>query len=156
MFALKANYSTKAVAMGNSCIVLGDRHQNVLEGIRGLLETLFGSVVMVADQPSLFEVLDRIKPTFAIVDLSLLGQGKMNTTFELNKRFQDVKFIVLSDYDEPEVVDDVMSAGASGFVLKQYAGTDLFDAIKSVQEGQTFISPAVKNKRDSQEKNKFL
>ena len=142
--------------MSNSCVVLGDKHQNVLEGIRGLLETLFGSVVMVADQPSLFEALDRIKPTLAIVDLSLLGQGKMNATCELNKRFQDVKFIILSDYDEPEVVDDVMSAGASGFVLKQYAGTDLFDAIKSVQEGQTFISPAVKNKRDSQEKNKFL
>lgn len=135
--------------MGNNCIVLGDKHQNILEGLRGLLETLFGSVVMVADQPSLIEALNKIKPKFAIVDLSLLGHGDISTACELNKRFPDVKFIVLSDYDEPGVVDDVMSAGAWGFVLKQYAGTDLFDAITSVQDGQTFISPAVKNKRNS-------
>jgi DNA-binding NarL/FixJ family response regulator len=135
--------------MKDNCIVLGDRHQNILEGLRGLLETLFGSVVMVADQQSLFNALDKITPKLAIVDLSLLGHDGINSANELNKRFPDVKFIILSNYDEPEVVDDVMSAGASGFVLKQYAGTDLFDAIKSVQEGQIFISPAVKNKRDS-------
>jgi DNA-binding NarL/FixJ family response regulator len=139
--------------MKDNCIVLGDRHQNILEGLRGLLETLFGSVVMVADQQSLFKALDKIKPKFAIVDLSLLGHDGINSESELNKRFPDVKFIILSNYDEPEVVDDVMSTGVSGFVLKQYAGTDLFDAIKNVQKGQIFISPAVKNKRDSQDKN---
>jgi DNA-binding NarL/FixJ family response regulator len=139
--------------MENSCIVLGDRHQNILEGLRGLLETLFSSVVMVADPPSLFEALDRIKPKLAIVDLSLLGHNGINSACELNKRFPNVKVIVLSNYDEPQIVDGVMSAGACGFVLKQYAGTELFDAIKKVQKGQIFISPAVKNKRDSQEKN---
>jgi two-component system response regulator DegU len=139
--------------MRNSCIVLGDKHQNMLEGLRGLLETLFGSVVMVADQPSLFEALDRMNPTFAIVDLSLLNRDNSNTALELNKCFPEVKIIILSGYDEPCIVDDVMSSGASGFVLKQYAGTDLFDAIKSIQEGQTFISPAVKNKRNIEEKN---
>lgn len=138
--------------MENSCIVLGDRHQNILEGIRGLLETLFSGVVMVADQPSLFEALERVKPKLAIVDLSLLGNNGMNSASELNKRFPNVKFIILSNYDEPQVVDGVMSAGACGFVLKQYAGTELFEAIKKVQKGQTFISPAVKNKRNSQEK----
>jgi len=140
--------------MKNRCIVLGDKHQNTLEGLRGLLETLFESVVMVADQPSLFKALDLIKPKLAIVDLSLLGHDRINTTCELNKRFPEVKFIVLSDYDEPNIVAGVMSVGASGFVLKQYAGTDLFDAIKNVEEGQTFISPAVKNKCDSQKKIK--
>ena len=130
--------------MNNNCIVLGDRHQNILEGLRGLLETLFGGVVMVADQPSLFEALDRMKPKLAIVDLSLLGRNGINNARELNKRYPKVKFIILSNYDEPEVVDDVMSSGVSGFVIKQYAGTDLLDAIKSIKEGKTFISPAVK------------
>ena len=132
--------------MKDSCIVLGDKHQNILEGLRGLLETLFGSVVMVADQPSLFEALDRIQPKLAIVDLLLLGHGDFNTTCELNKRFPDVNIIVLGEYDEPDIVDYVMSAGAMAFVLKQYAGTDLFNAIESVQKGQTYISPTVKKK----------
>ena len=88
-----------------------------------------------------------MKPKLAIVDLSLLGHEEINNVHELTKRFPSVGFIILSNYDEPDIVGDVMSAGASGFVLRQYAGTDLFDAIKSIQEGQTFISPAVKNKR---------
>ncbi|OHB57888.1 MAG: hypothetical protein A2Y12_01575 [Planctomycetes bacterium GWF2_42_9] len=130
--------------MNNSCIVLGDKHQNALEGLRGLLETIFESVVMVADQKSLFKALDQIKPNIAIVDLSLLGYGESGITSEINKRFANIKFIVLSDYDEPDIVDDAISSGVLGFVLRQYAGTDLFDAIKDVQQGQIFISEAVK------------
>jgi DNA-binding NarL/FixJ family response regulator len=137
--------------MKNSCIVLGDKHQNILEGLRGLLESLFEGVVMVADRQSLFEALDKIKPNLAIVDLSLLGHGKIRGDGELSKRFPEVKYIVLSNYDESGVAEDALSAGASAFVLKQYAGTDLFDAITSIQEGKTYISPAVKQKRNSQE-----
>ena len=135
----------------NRIIVLADKHQNILEGLRGLLESLFEGVVMAADQRSLLHALDQMKPQFAIVDLSLLGQGEISTACELNRRFPDVKIIVLSEYDEPGVVDDIMSAGASAFVLKQHVGTDLFDAIESVQKGQIFISPMVKNKRDIRE-----
>ena len=138
--------------MENKCLVLADKHQNILEGLRGLLETVFGSVVMVADQPSLVEALNKIHPQVAIIDLPLLGHGDLDTACELHNRFPDIKIIILSDYDEPGIADDVISSGASGFVLKQYAGTDLFDAIQSVKEGKTFISPAVKNRYDSQEK----
>jgi DNA-binding NarL/FixJ family response regulator len=134
--------------MRNSCIVLGDKHQNILEGLRGLLTTLFGGVVMVADLPSLFKALDRIKPNLAIVDLSLLGDEGINNASEITKRFPDIPLIILSNYDEPEIVEDVISTGALGFVLKQYAGTDLFDAISNVRKGQIYISPAVKNKLD--------
>jgi DNA-binding NarL/FixJ family response regulator len=130
--------------MRDSCIVLGDKHQNILESIRGLLETLFKGVVMVADQPSLIKALGKIKPKLAIVDLSLLGHGRLDTACDLNKRFPDVKVIVLSDYDDPGIVDDVMSGGASGFVLKRCAGTDLLAAVESVNEGGIFISPSVK------------
>jgi len=132
--------------MRNSCVVLADKHQNILEGLRGLLETLFGGVVMVADQPSLIESLNKIKPEFAIMDLSLIGLGDLSNASELNQRFPDVKIIVLSNYNEPDIVEEMMSVGVSGFVLKQYAGTDLLDAIESVQKGHTFISPLVKNK----------
>lgn len=137
--------------MEYSYIVLGDKQQNILEGLRGLLETMSGGVVMVADRQSLFEALDRMKPKLAIVDLYLLGQGKIHNAREFKDRYPDIKYIVLSEYNEPSVADEVISEGASAFVLKQYAGVDLFDAILSIQEGQTYISPAVNTKRDSQE-----
>lgn len=130
--------------MQESCVVLADTHQNILESIRGLLESVFTSVVMVADQRSLFDALDRIQPKLAIVDLSLSGYGDFKTTHKLSTSFPGIGIIVLSDYDEPEVVDAVMSAGALGFILKPYAGTELFDAITNVQKGQIYISPMVK------------
>lgn len=139
--------------MRNSCIVLGDKHQNVLEGLRGLLETLFQGVVMVADHPSFLKAMDQVKPSVAIVDLSLLGHSEINTACELNKRFPNVKIIVLCKYDEPDIIDDIMSAGASAVVLKQHVGTDLFDAIESIEKGHRYISPAIENKRNSREEN---
>ena len=130
--------------MESNCIVLADKNQSILEGLRGLLETLFEGVVMVADQPSLIEALNKIKPKIAVVDLSLLGNGELSTASEFHKHFPDIKIIILSDYDESNIAAEVMSAGVSGFVIKRYAGTDLFDAIQSVQTGQTYVSPAVK------------
>lgn len=130
--------------MTNSCVVLGDRHQNILEGIRGLLETLFDAVVMVADKQSLVKALEQMKPQIAIVDLSLIGCGQTHSTVELNKLFPNIKIIILSEYNEPDIVDDIMSAGACAFVLKQYAGTDLFEAIESIQNGLTFVSAGIK------------
>lgn len=129
--------------MKNNCIVLADKHQNVLEGLRGLLETAFGGVVMVADQPSLIEALSKIRPQFAIVDLSLLIYEELNAVCTQNNHC-GVKLIILSDYDDPDIAAEVLSAGAAGIVLKRCAGTDLLDAVDSISAGNTYISPALK------------
>jgi DNA-binding NarL/FixJ family response regulator len=129
--------------MNKHCVVLADSHQNMLEGIRGLLESVFETVVMVADKASLFEALDKIKPELAVVDLSLPVSSEVHISRQLNSRYPDLKLLMLSIHDEPEVAKRVMSVGASGFVLKRCAGTDLLTAVKSVNEGRTFVSPAV-------------
>lgn len=70
--------------MENNCIVLGDKHHNILDFLMWLLEAIFWGLEMVADQPSFIESLNKTKSKFAIVDLSLSGHGKINTTCELN------------------------------------------------------------------------
>jgi DNA-binding NarL/FixJ family response regulator len=122
-------------------VVLADSHQYMLEGIRGLLETLFETVVMVADAESLCEAIRRLEPNLVIVDLSLPTSGKGNIVQQMQSRFTGLKVIVLSVHDEPGVADEVMHAGAMGFVLKRSAGTDLLPAVESVLAGETFISP---------------
>jgi DNA-binding NarL/FixJ family response regulator len=129
--------------MKHNCVVLADSHQNMLEGIRGLLESMFESVVMVADETSLFEALDKVKPELAVVDLSLPVSGEVHISRQLIARYPNLKLIMLSLHDEPEVAKRVMSVGASGFVLKRCAGTDLLAAVESINEGGTFVSPAV-------------
>ena len=125
-------------------ILIADRHQNMLEGIRSLLETLFESVVMVADYTSLFDAVTTLGPDLAVVDLSLPVAGDVNIVSELKQRFPDLKVVAMSVHDEEVAVDDVMEAGAEGFVLKRSAATDLIPAVRAVASGRTYVSPAVK------------
>ena len=122
------------------CVILAERHPNLLEGIRGLLETMFETVVMVADKPSLLEAVERLQPDMAVVDMSLAASGDASITRAISNSYPELKLIILSVHDDATAVDDVMSAGASGFVLKRSVATDLFKAIESIQQGGTFIS----------------
>jgi DNA-binding NarL/FixJ family response regulator len=124
-------------------VILADSHQNMLEGIRGLLETLFEAVVMVADKNSLFEATEKLKPDLAVVDLSLSGNGGINIVSQIKRQFPDLKVIILSVHDEPTVVNEVMAAGATGFVLKRSAANDLILAVEEVLQGGTYVSPSM-------------
>jgi DNA-binding NarL/FixJ family response regulator len=116
-----------------SCVLLADRHHGLTEGVRGLLATAFGAVVMVADEESLLEGADRIRPEVAIVDISL-GQGRgVGWLRELRRRCPGVKVIVISVHDEQSVRRAAMDAGADAFVLKRAIATDLLDAVDAVR-----------------------
>lgn len=122
------------------CVVLADGHQNVLEAIRGLLKTVFKTVITVRDRPSLFEGIEEFKPNLVVVDLSLPPAGDVNIAHEIKDYYPELDFIILSVHSEATVVGEVMFAGASGFVLKQSVALDLLKAVRSVQEGHLFIS----------------
>ncbi len=130
--------------MGNQivkCVLLADRHQGLTEGVRGLLESTFDAVVMVADETSLFETAERLKPTVTIVDLSLARAEGLQWLPRLRSRCPGLKVIVLSVHDEPSVCRSVTEAGADAFVLKRAIATDLLAAVDAVQAGQTYVSP---------------
>ena len=125
-----------------SCVLLADRHHGLTEGVRGLLATAFGTVVMVADEASLLEGADRIRPDVAIVDISLGQDRGLGWLQELRKRCPGVKVIVLSVHDEQSVRRAAMDAGADAFVLKRAIATDLLDAIEAVRGGSAGEPPA--------------
>jgi len=126
-----------------SCVLLADRHHGLTEGGRGLLATAFGTVVMVADEESLLEGADRIRPEVAIVDISL-GQGRgVGWLRELRRRCPGVKVIVISVHDEESVRRAAMDAGADAFVLKRAIATDLLDAVEAVRGGSAGKPSAV-------------
>ena len=125
-------------------VLLADRHQSMLEGIRGLLETMFQTVVMVADEPSLLETVEQLKPDLVIVDLSMPVSEEINVARRLKTRYPELKVIILSVHDEHTVVKEVLAAGALGFVLKRSAVMDLIPAVQEVRQGRTYVSPAAK------------
>ncbi|MCJ7755472.1 MAG: response regulator transcription factor [Thermoanaerobaculales bacterium] len=116
-----------------SCVLLADRHHGLTEGVRGLLETAFGSVVMVADEASLLEGAARLLPEVAIVDLSLAKDSGLGWLRELRRRCPDLKVIVLSVHDEQSVYRAAIEAGADAFVLKRAIATDLLPAVDAVR-----------------------
>lgn len=124
-------------------VILADRHQNMLEGIRGLLEATFETVVMVADKASLFEAAKKIVPDLVVVDLSLPVHGEINIARQLRDRYPELKIIILSVHDEKTVIHEVMASGVSGFVLKRMAGSDLIPAVDDVLRGKTFVSASL-------------
>jgi DNA-binding NarL/FixJ family response regulator len=126
-------------------VILADRHQNVLEGIRGLLETMFDHVVMVADEKSLLETIERLRPDLVVIDLSFPITREPNVVLWLRQCDQRLRFIVLSIHDDQAVVAQCMASGASGFVLKRSIATDLIPATMEVLQGRTYVSPFLRS-----------
>ena len=95
-----------------SCVLLADRHHGLTEGMRGLLETAFGTVVMVADEVSLLDGAARLQPDVAVVDLSLARDDNLGWLKALRQSCPRLKVIVLDIDDEPSVRRAAMAAGA--------------------------------------------
>jgi DNA-binding NarL/FixJ family response regulator len=127
----------------SKCVLLADRHYGVIEGIHGLLETTFATVVIVTDENSLIESASRMQPAVAVVDLSLAGGRGFGWLDRLLGQSPGSKVIVLSVHDEPTVLQAALEAGASGFVLKRAIASDLLKAVDAVLDGQSYVSPAI-------------
>jgi DNA-binding NarL/FixJ family response regulator len=126
--------------MRQTRVILADRHPNMLGGILRLLEDEVETVLMVADEISLYHALENFNPDVVVADLSLPVSTKTNIARILKKNFPKIRVIILSIHDEKTVVDDVMAAGVEGFVLKRRAVIDLIPAILEVLQGHKYIS----------------
>jgi DNA-binding NarL/FixJ family response regulator len=118
-----------------NCVLLADRHHGLTEAVRGLLETTFEAVVMVADETSMLESVRRLQPTLAVVDLSLPQGDDLGWLKLVHGTCPNLKVIVLSVHDEPSVRRAAMGAGADGFVVKRHIATQLLAMVDAVLAG---------------------
>jgi DNA-binding NarL/FixJ family response regulator len=138
---------TLVKAMKYGRVILADRHLGLLGGVHGLLDALFETVLMVADERSLVDALTSFKPDLVIVDLSLPGKGEVNIAKRLLGNHPDMRLIVLSVHDELTVVGQMLELGVAGYVLKRNAATDLIPAVKEVLRGGTYVCSALRDCR---------
>lgn len=124
-------------------VILADAHQSMLAGERALLESMFETVFMVADEASLIEAAEKLSPDLIVADLSLPVTKEINIARRLKKAFPGIKLIILSVHDEGAAVGECLVAGASGFVLKRTATNDLIPAIEAVLSGDIYMSPSL-------------
>jgi DNA-binding NarL/FixJ family response regulator len=129
--------------MKKTSVLLAERHPALVGSIRDLLGTLFDTVIMVSDEKSLIETLDRFKPDFVLAALSITVTGAKNVAALLNQHNPEIKFIILGDHEEREVMDSCKRSGASGYVLKRSSARDLTKAVEAVQKGETYFSTGI-------------
>jgi len=125
-------------------ILVVDDHPIVLQGCRRLLEDAgFTSVVDAGDTAAGYELFCRHQPDVVIVDLAMRENGLAGLSLieRVKSRDPQARILVLSMHRDPTIVAQALHAGASGYVLKDTATEDLLTAIRTIQEGNSYLSP---------------
>ena len=122
-----------------------DDQNLVRQGIRGLLE-LSDAVDVIGEASDGAEALDAIEaldPDVALLDLRMPGMGGIEVLEALRECGSDVPALVLTTFDDAELVLTAMRAGARGYLLKDVTLDQLVDAIGTVANGGTVLQPAL-------------
>jgi DNA-binding NarL/FixJ family response regulator len=122
-------------------VLLADDHSLVLEGFRRILEDECEIVGTVEDGRALLESAARLKPHVVLLDISMPLLNGIDATRQLKKALPDVKVIFVTMHADPAYLNEAFKAGASGYLLKRSAGSELAQAIHSVLEGNYFVTP---------------
>lgn len=124
-------------------IVIADDHGIVRSGIRLLLERQgdLEVVAEAADGISARDTVVRERPDLAILDVKMPGLTGLQATREIKAQSPETNVLILSMHDDERYLFEALKAGASGYVLKSQADTDLLDAIRSIERGEPFLSP---------------
>ena len=112
-------------------------------GIKALLEA-DSRITVVGEASTGDEAVDRareLKPDVVVMDLSMPGSNGLEATRRIVALELDTKVLVLTVHAEEEYLVPVVDAGASGYLTKTSADTDLTEAIKVVARGQVFLPP---------------
>ena len=124
-------------------ILLVDDHVMFRAGIRALLEAE-GRMSVVGEASTGDEAVDRVrelKPDVVVMDLSMPGSNGLEATRRIAALELDTKVLVLTVHAEEEYLVPVVEAGASGYLTKTSADTDLIEAIRVVARGEVFLPP---------------
>jgi DNA-binding NarL/FixJ family response regulator len=95
---------------------------------------------MVADESSLLETAERVRPALLLVDLTLARKDVARLITRLKESSPESKVIILSVHDEPAVARAVLASGADGFLVKCRLGSELIPAVEAVLRGERYLS----------------
>jgi len=125
-------------------IVLADEHTFIREYVRNLLMTEPGLRVMgeVADGLALLQIMDHTRelPEVVLSAIAMPEVGGLEATRRIKAEHPNVKIIILTVYREQEYLEEALSAGVEGYVLKEDIDSELLTAISEVLAGRKYLS----------------
>ncbi len=126
-------------------VIVADDHTILREGVCSLL-ALQDDIEVVgeaSDGAEALELLSQAAVDVVILDMVMPRMNGLEATREIRRRWPEVKILILSMYDDDAYVQQVIQAGASGYVLKRVATEDLVHAIREVHSGASFLYPPI-------------
>jgi DNA-binding NarL/FixJ family response regulator len=126
-------------------ILLADDHEVVRKGLRALLETQPGWKVIAeaTDGREAVEKAQSMHPDIAIVDIGMPSLNGLEATRQIVKKAPRTRVLVLTMHDTNPLIQQVVKAGARGYVLKSDVASDLVSAVEALTHDQTFFTSKV-------------
>ncbi len=129
--------------MDRTRVLLVDDHKIVAEAFRKLLEPRFEIVGVVTDGRALLESVPELKPDVVVMDIGMPLMNGLEAGKQLKQMRRDVKLIFLTEHEDPDLATEAIRAGASGYLLKTSAASELIMAIQKALKGETHVTPSV-------------
>ena len=126
-------------------VLIVDDHAVVRSGLRRVLdaEPDIEAVAEAADADrAVFEAIEH-KPDVVLLDVSMPGKSGIEGIPALLQAVSETKVLMLSMQDDPHYLREAFAAGASGYVLKEAADTEVVDAVRAVAAGERYVHPAL-------------
>lgn len=121
-------------------IVVADDNALFLHKIASILEVEFDVVARVADGRAAVEAARKYNPDVAVLDLEMPLLNGIDVARELAQQQPSPRVLICSVETDPEIVEASLQAGALGYVFKARLEADLLSAVKSVAQGQQYVS----------------
>lgn len=124
-------------------ILLADDHTFVIEGFKKLLEDHCDIVGSVEEGRTLIETTINLQPDLVILDISMPRLNGIEAAKKLKKQVPAVKLIFVTMHADMAYVDAAFRAGASGYLLKRSAATELIQSVQSVMSNKFYVTPLI-------------
>ena len=129
--------------MPRSRIILADDHNLLLDAFRLILEPHFDVVATFADGKALLEGAPALKPDVIVSDIGMPVMNGLNAGQRIKQILPKVKLIFLTVNDDPALVAEAFRSGASGYLVKNVAASELVHAIREVLLGRSYLTPLI-------------
>ncbi len=122
-------------------LAIAEDHQSLIDGIKLLLEYEDGiSIVGTAnDGTTLLEIVERKQPNVVLTDIRMPKMDGIAATKQIKKKYPDINVLAFTMFEQIEAIQQMMQAGASGYILKNSSLKEVYNAILTVSKGGTYL-----------------